>query len=166
MQFIALGNLHRGTQQLLDPFGKARAGIAAVRQHVDHCRQGLPVPAKHRQRTGTIGYLGRRHMNRMRQALRVHRNMALDARDLLAGVIPLGLRRVGILDALRVDDAKRRLAGATSGNTYVADHIFLKRSPAGSIRRSPARCSIAGSTHGRCATVENRPAITARYTRS
>jgi len=68
--------------------------------------------------------------------------------------------------ALRVDDAKHRIAGATIGNTYVADHIFLMRSPAGSIIGYPVRCSIAENTHGPCATGENRPATAAKYNRS
>ena len=69
----------------------------------------------------------------MGQTLRVHGDRALDARHLLAGVIAFVLRRVGVLHTLRVDDAKCRLAGSTTDDTYVADHIFLKRSPAGSI---------------------------------
>jgi len=35
----------------------------------------------------TPGHLGRRHINRMWQALRIHRDMALDTRYLLACVI-------------------------------------------------------------------------------
>jgi hypothetical protein len=46
------------------------------------------VLAKHRQRTGTVGHLDHRYPNRMRQPLRIDRNMLFDARHFLAGVIP------------------------------------------------------------------------------
>jgi hypothetical protein len=41
--------------------------------------------------------------------LRIHRNVALDARYLLACVIPFFLCRVRVLNALRINDAKARL---------------------------------------------------------
>jgi hypothetical protein len=46
------------------------------------------------------------------QALRVHCNMSLDAGNLFAGIVSFLFSRVGVLDALRVnnDEAGRGLA--------------------------------------------------------
>jgi len=44
----------------------------------------------------------------MRQTLRIDSNMPFDARYLLAGVIAFAAGRIGVLDALRVHDAKAR----------------------------------------------------------
>ena len=48
----------------------------------------------------------------VRQALRIHRNVALDARDLFTGVIPLERCRVRVLHALRIHDQQRGLCAA------------------------------------------------------
>lgn len=44
----------------------------------------------------------------MRETLRIDRKVTLDARYLLARVVPFLLRRIGVLDALRINDAKGR----------------------------------------------------------
>ncbi len=48
--------------------------------------------------------IGGRDVNRMGETLRIHRDMALDAGYLLAGVIALVLSAVRVFHALRVDD--------------------------------------------------------------
>ena len=53
-----------------------------------------------------------RHGDGVRQALRVHPYVALDARDLFTGVIPLERGRVRVLDALRIHDQQCRLCAA------------------------------------------------------
>lgn len=44
----------------------------------------------------------RRHIDRMRESLRIDRQVPLDTRYLLAGVTTIGLRRVRVLHALRI----------------------------------------------------------------
>ena len=61
-----------------------------------------------------VRYLGRCHGDGVRQALRVHPYVALDARDLFTGVIPLERGRVRVLNALGIHDQERRLFTAPS----------------------------------------------------
>lgn len=69
-----------------------------------------------------------------RVCLRINRNVALDARDLLARVIALQTCRVRVLDALRVHDRERRACVAPLFHTGLANLIFLKPAPARSRR--------------------------------
>jgi hypothetical protein len=130
---------------------------------LDPSRQRTLAPTEHGQSTDTIGHIGCGAPNRMWQFLRIHGNMTLDAKYLLAGVISFVLRAGGIRYALRVDDAKHRLAGATTGHTYVVDHIFLVRSPGRSVLVVWIQRSIAGRNHRPYAKVENRLATDARH---
>jgi len=57
-----------------------------------------------RQSTLSIGDVRRRHAKRTRQSLRIHRDMSLDSRYLLPGVVDLLFRRVRVLNALRIND--------------------------------------------------------------
>ena len=68
---------------------------------------------------------------RMRQSLGVHRDVALDARDLLACVIALQARRVRVLHALRVHDQERAAGVAPQFLAGRANLIFLMPAPAG-----------------------------------
>ena len=70
--------------------------------------------AKPLQRALAIADIGGRDMDRMRQAVRIDRQVTLDAADLFASVIAFLARRVGVLDALGIDNAERRLRGRPS----------------------------------------------------
>jgi hypothetical protein len=70
----------------------------------------------------------------MWQSVRVPRNMAHDAENLLAGVIVFRLRHVRVLHALCVDDAKGCLFLSPSPEVLLPDLIFLMLAPAGLIR--------------------------------
>ena len=61
------------------------------------------------QRPFAVRHLSRRHGDGVRQALRIYPYVALDARDLFTGVIPLERGRVRVLHALRIHDQERRL---------------------------------------------------------
>ncbi len=63
-----------------------------------------------------MGHLGCRNSHRMRQALRIHRDVAPIAGDLLARVIALLAGSIGVLHALPVHDqeAGRRAASLFS----------------------------------------------------
>jgi len=60
-----------------------------------------------------VSNIGGRYMNCMRQPVRIYGNVPLNARYFLASVIALLTRRVGVLDALRVNDAKTRVRRTT-----------------------------------------------------
>ena len=83
------------------------------------------------QRPFSIRHICSRHSNGVWQALCVDCDVALYSRYLLAGVIPLVLRGVRILDALCINDAKRRLFFATKADAGRANLIFLTPAPAG-----------------------------------
>ena len=78
-------------------------------QHVLHLTEAVSAPVKHRQSPGPVGNVGGSHVYRMGQSLRVHRDVTLDSRHLLACVIALVPGGVRVLDALGVHDAEAGL---------------------------------------------------------
>ena len=131
VQIIAFGDLHSGTDGTLDRFGKRLTDIAAIGQDTLHPVQ-ICVASIHRLQSAlAIGNVRRGHRNGVRQPLRAHRNMPLDPRDLLAGVIAFLSRRVRVLHALRVHDQERRAGVAPLLDTRRTHLIFLMPAPAG-----------------------------------
>ena len=78
----------------------------------------------HLQRALPIADIGCGDMNRMRQAVRIDRQMPLDPGHLLPRVIPFFLCRVRILHALRIDDAKRRFLSPAVSLAFLRHLIF------------------------------------------
>lgn len=78
------------------------------------------------ERARPIRHVGGRHQQHMRQSLRVHADMAFDARDQLATVKTLLFRRIGILYALRVNDEETGFFVPTIALSLLANHFFLK----------------------------------------
>ena len=105
------------------------------------------VKHKRHQRTFSIRYIRRRYCNGMRQALRIDHNMALDSRNLFASVVALAFRAVRIFDALRINDAKRRLLVAPKADAGRANLIFLTPALADSILLPLALHSICENTN-------------------
>ncbi len=161
VQLASLGNLYRDvpTHNLLHTLRKGLARVAAVAQHALHSTQGGLAALECLQRPFAIRHLGRGHGYCVRQPLGVHRNVTLDARDLLARVIALQARRVRVLHALRIDDQERAAGVAPPSLSGRANLIFLKPAPAGCHPRV-AR-SRSQSTSARCATWESRWAVRA-----
>ena len=110
MQLAALGNLHRDRlpQGLVDRLRKGLTHIATVSKHALHPAQVSLAPLQRLQRPLAVRHLSRRHGDGVRQTLRIHPYVALDARDLFTGVIPLERGRVRVLDALRINNQERR----------------------------------------------------------
>lgn len=81
VQLTALGDLHRDvlTQNLLHTPGKGLARIAAVGQHALHVAQSVPATTHRLQGSFPISHFGSRNDDGMRESLRIHSNMALDA---------------------------------------------------------------------------------------
>ncbi len=104
MQFIPLDDLHGGLDPRHDAIGKGLAGVAAIDQQAFDQLQIRHRAINSRQGTVAVGHIGRGYGDSVRQALRVHRDVALDAGDLLARVVALLLGAVGVLHALRVND--------------------------------------------------------------
>ncbi len=100
-------------------------------------------------------------MDRMRQAVRIDRQVTLDAADLFASVIAFLARRVGVLDALGIDNAERRLRGAPITLALLLHLIFLMPAPAGLVGLpTPSRPST-GNTCRPGPTSGNHAAMTA-----
>jgi len=104
VQFIALDHLHGCLQPLHHAVGKGFARVAAIDQHALYRLQIRFAPVHGGQSAITVRYIGRGHGDGMGQALRVHGNMSLDAGNLLARVVALFFCRVGVVDALRVNN--------------------------------------------------------------
>ena len=140
MQFAAFGNLHRDViaQDLAHRLREGLAHLAAVGQHALHLPQARLAALERLQRPLAIGHVRSGHRHGMRQALRVHGNMALDARHLLARVITLLSGGIRVLYALRVHDQERRAGVALLSGTGRANLIFLMPAPARSHRADQA----------------------------
>ena len=108
------------------------------------------VLGKHRQGASTIGHVGCRHGDCMWQPLRVDGDMTLDARYFVPGVIAFVLRGVGILDALRVHDAKGRRVRPPIAPAFLLHLIFLIPAQAGWVHLGRLNSSIDRSSSARC----------------
>ena len=65
----------------------------------------------------------------MGKALRVHCNVALDARDFLVCVVSFKGCGIGVFDTLRVNDQETRAGAAPQFLSGRANLIFLKPAP-------------------------------------
>jgi len=101
MQFIAPGDLHGDvfTQNGFDPLRKGIARITAITQYALHLPQMPHVAFPCLSCARSIPLIGGADRQRMGQAHRIDRNVALDARDFLARIIALVHRCVGVLHA-------------------------------------------------------------------
>ena len=150
VQLAPLGHLHRHllTQNLAHSLCKGLSCVAAVGQYAADCVEVALAALEGLQGPCAIRHFGGGHRHSMRKALCIDRNVALDARDLLARVIALEARRIRVLDALRVHDQERRACVAPQFLAGHANLIFLKPAPARSHRAGPVD-SICSSTHRR-----------------
>lgn len=90
VQFAALCDLYRDVlaQYLAHALCKGLARVSAVAQHTLSPIEPGFATLERLQRPFAIRHLCRGHHNGVRQTLGVYRNVALDARDLFACVIP------------------------------------------------------------------------------
>ena len=93
-----------------------------------------------------VRHLGGGHRHRVRQPLRVHRDVALDARHLLACVIALQARRVRVRHALRVNGQERAAGVAPQ---FLAGRANLDFFKASSSRLPPSRAAAPGQVQHR-----------------
>ena len=106
------------------PLRKGLARVAAVGQHICHFAQPALAALECLQCTLAVRDVRCGDSHRMRQSQRIHRNMALDARDLLACVIAFEARRISVLHALRVHDQERAAGVAPQFLAGRANLIF------------------------------------------
>lgn len=109
--------------------GKGLADISAIGQDALNGLQIRRTTAQRQQCSFTVRYLSRCDGNGVGQALGINGNVALDSRNLFAGVVALLAGTIGVLHALRVDDQKARRGFAPLFCTSRANHIFLKPVP-------------------------------------
>ena len=114
-----------------------------------HLTEAVSAPVKHRQSPGPVGNVGGSHVYPMGQSWRVHRDMTLDSRHLLACVI--ALVPGGVLHALGVHDAEAGLLFPTIALPGRANRFFLGLAPEWNPDPGQAARSIAGNTGSRCA---------------
>ena len=129
MQFVALGDLHGGAEFVLDRLGKRLAGVAAIDQHAADLLEVVRAAVERCQSTLAVGHIGCRYGYGVRQALRIHRDVALDAGDLLARVIALLAGGIGVLHALRVHDQEAGRGAASLSGALLANRFFLRPVP-------------------------------------
>ena len=129
MQFVALGDLHGCAEFVLDRRGKWLAGVAAIDEHADDLLEVVRAAVERGQSTLAVCHLGCRYGYRMRQALRIHRDVALDAGDLLAGVIALLAGSISVLHALCIHDQEAGREVAPLSGAVLANRFFLRPAP-------------------------------------
>jgi len=116
-------------------------------QHAFDLAEARPATLKRLQRPLAVRDLGCRHSHHVRQALRVHHDMALDAGGLSARVIAFKPCRVRALHAMRVNDEKAATGVAPLFLAARANLIFSKPAPAGLVFRA-ARSGYSVRVHG------------------
>ena len=129
VQFIAFDHLHRCLQPLHHAVGKGFARVAAIDQHALHRLQIRLAPVHGGQSAVAVRYIGRGHGDGVGQALRVHRDMPLDAGDLFAGVVSFLFCTVSVLDALRVNNDEAGCGLAPQFLAGLANRFFLRPVP-------------------------------------
>ena len=165
VEFVALDDLDCGTEALLDAIGEGLASIATVGEHAFHASQSWFRAFQGLQRTAAVSHLSGGDGNGMGQALRVHRDVALDAGDLLARIVSLLSGAVGVLHALRVNDQKASRDVAPLSLSGLANRFFLRPAPGRWLR--PNRVgSTWRSTNAPFATLEILPEACATGNRS
>ena len=135
--------------------GKGLPGVTPVHQHVLHLTEAVSAPVKHRQSPGPVGNVGGSHVYPMGQSLRVHRDVTLDSRHLLARVIALVPGGVRVLHALGVHDTEAGLLFPSIASSGRANRFFLGLAPEWNPDLGQAARSIAGNTGSRCANRES-----------
>ena len=121
VQLVAFRDLHGCAELVLDRLGKRLAGVAAIDEDAGDLLEIVRAAVERGQGTLAVGHLGCRDGHRMRQALRIHRDGALDAGDLLAGVIALLAGGIGVLHALRVHDQEAGRGAASLSGAVLAN---------------------------------------------
>ena len=129
VQFVAFGDLHGCTEPVLDHLGKRLAGIAAIDEDTGDLLEVVGAPFKGGQGALAVSHLGCGDGHRIRQAPRIHRDVALDAGDLLARVIALLAGGIGVLHALRVHDQEAGRGAAPLSGAVLANRFFLRPAP-------------------------------------
>ena len=129
VQLIAFDDLYGGLQPLHDAVGEGLAAVATVHQHAFHAYEIRLAAIDGRESAVPVGHLRRGHGHGMRQSLRVHCNVRLNARHLLARIISLLLGAVGVLRALRVHDQEAGRGVAPLFLAGLANGFFLRPAP-------------------------------------
>ena len=129
MKLVAFDDLYRGPYAVFHFLGEGSAGVSAIGQNALDAVQMRLGAVQGLQRTAAVGHLGRGDGDGMRQTLSVHRDVALDAGDLLARVIALLFGAIGVLHALRVNDQEAGCGVAPLSGAGLANGFFLRPAP-------------------------------------
>ena len=113
MQFVPFDDLNCCSNRVFDAVCERVAGVAAVNQNVSDLTQMVTPLRDHCNCSRPVSHVRRRHMNRMRQTIRIHGNMALDAGYFLAGVVAFFCCCVSVLDTLGINNQKSGVRAAT-----------------------------------------------------
>ena len=121
VQLASFGDLNACPEPFPYGVGERSAAVAAIGQDAGDLMQRAGATIECGQRAVAVRHLSRRDGDRMRQASRIDRDVALDAGHALARVIALLAGRIGVLHALCVDDqeagrATPPLSGAVLAN--------------------------------------------------
>ena len=136
--FASLRDLHGGPNLLLDRLGKWSARVTSVDQHTPYLGEVVSAAVEGRQSAIAVRNLGRRDGNRMRQTLRIDRDVALDTRNLLARIVALLPGRIGVLHALRINDQEAGRGVPSLSGAVPANRFFLAPVPERSRRPNRA----------------------------
>jgi len=87
------------------------------------------APVNGGQSAVAVRDIGRGHSDGVGQALRVHRDMSLDAGYLFASIVSFLFSTVGVLDALRINNDEAGCGLAPQFLAGLANRFFLRPSP-------------------------------------
>ena len=119
--------------------GKRLARVAAVNEHAFHTLQVCFAPVDGYLRAVAVRYIGRGHGDSVRQPLRIHCAMPLDAANLLARIVALRFGAIGVFYPLRVNNQETGRGVAPQFDADLANGFFLRPAPRRSLRPHRAR---------------------------
>ena len=165
VECTAFSNFDGTAEDVVHAIGKVLSRIAGISQHRCDISQAGLVAAKRCECARSVGDIRGGDVNRMRQALRIDREMALDTRYLLAAIVAFLFRGIRVLHTLSVNDDEAGGFGPPTVLSHRANHIFLRPPPRG-CGHAPVVHSIAGSSCNTYAISETLAAPSAIGSRS
>ena len=129
VEVAPFGDLDGCAELVLYGFREWLARVSAIHQDAGDVLEVVGAAIKRGQGSVAIGHVGGRDGDGVRQSLRVDRDVALDAGDLLARIVALLAGCIGVLYALRINDQQAGRGAAPLSGAVLANRFFLAPVP-------------------------------------
>jgi hypothetical protein len=104
VKLVAFGDFDGAAENFFGRRRKILSRISSVSKHIPYIFERFLVQHEHLERAISVGHIRRRHQNRMRQSIRIDRNMPLDSRHQFTTIKALFFGCVGVFYTLGIDN--------------------------------------------------------------